>query len=86
MQHSLNICDFLFQKRREKKPPALWDIAEPVSLDEIRAELAILTRKHGKQVTEEFDQQITEHEDLTLEQLWKIFEELEDVDDCQVIY
>lgn len=83
MRHSLKIYEFLFQKRREKKPPELWDIAEPISLEEIRAELARLTRT---QFAEKFDPRAIVHEELTLDQLWKIFEALEEVDDCQMIF
>jgi hypothetical protein len=83
MRHSLKIYEFLFQKRRERKPPELWDIAEPISLDEIKAELANLTRT---QFAEKFDPRVIVPEELSLDQLWKIFESLEEVDDCQIIF
>lgn len=82
MSHSSNICAFLFKKRREGLAPGLWDVAEPISLDEMRVQLLALTRKHAE---EKPNYQALEHEALTLEQLWKVFEQLEDVDDCQMI-
>ena len=80
MPHPSKSCAFLFKKRREGSPPALWEIAEPVSLDEIREQLAVLTRGHVQE-----HHPHVEHEALSLEQLWDIFEKLQDIDDCQVV-
>lgn len=83
MHQSFKIYEFLLQKRREKKPPALWDFAEPISLDEIRSELAKLTHT---QIADQNAPKDFIHEELSLDQLWNIFESLEDVDEYQMIF
>ena len=60
----------------------LWDRAEPISLDEIRARFAALARHDlaYKPVQSALDNEV-----LTLDELWKIFESLEELDDWPVI-
>ena len=80
MRHSLVINALLRLKRSGNKNMALWEKAEPISLDELRVRFAALARSEfaSKPVGSEV-------EELTFEELWRIFESLEDIEDCPII-
>lgn len=82
MQHS-SLFNALQIKRSENKNLALWDSAQPIPLDELKAKFAALTRNQTGGKT---DQATAANDDLMLEELYKIFETLEDLDDSAVVF
>ena len=82
MRYSSFIQAFLSQKRHKQNALALWAAAQPISLDEAKAELVALS--HDYEVTTICPADASRA--LTLDDLWAIFESLEDIDDCRVIY
>lgn len=84
MRHSSLFNALWFLTRSENKKLALlWDKAEPVSLEELKAKFADLARSElgfkAGQVT-------LASEEVTFEELWRIFESLEELEDWPVIY
>ncbi len=82
MRHSSLIHALFNSKRTGNKNLALWDKAEPISLEEIKARFASIARN---EFAYKADHPVLGAEELTFEELWKIFESLEDLDDCPVV-
>jgi len=82
MHYSSLIQMFLSKKRQDPKALALWDAAEPISFEEIKTELVAYSRQGELAKINPSDL----NRALTLDDLWAIFESLEDIDDCRVIY
>lgn len=72
----------LLQRSENKKLALLWDKAEPVSLAELKVRFADLARNELKY---RGDQPSVDCEELTFEELWRIFESLEDLEECPII-
>lgn len=84
MRHSslFNALRFLTYTKN-KKLARLWDKAEPVSLEELKIKFADLARSElGYKV----GQATLVSEEVTFEELWRIFESLEELEDWPVIY
>ena len=87
MRQSLQINAFRLLNHRKHTATAIWDKAEPVSIDSLAAELATLTSKlpEEKQTPNHFARGTESLEDLW-EQIETLWEQLEDIDDCRVVY
>lgn len=83
MRHPSLIRVLLLLTRFEDKNLALWDKAEPISLDELKAKFAELACNDAALKS---DQPSLDSDALTLDQLWKIFESLDELEDCPLIY
>lgn len=68
--------------RSESNKLALWDTAQPIALDELRVKFAALARND---VAFQPDQPTLDSGTLTMEELWKIFESLDELEDWPVI-
>lgn len=78
-----NILHILINRSKNKKLALLWDQAEPITLEELKAKFAALARN---EIASENDIACADAEKLTFEELWKIFESLEDLEDYPLIY
>lgn len=87
MRQSLQLSAFRLLNHRKHITPAVWDAAEPVSIESLAAELATLTSKlpDEKQTQNHFARGTESLEDLW-EQIESLWEQLEDIDDCRVVY
>jgi hypothetical protein len=74
---------FLLKRSENKKLALLWNQAEPISLDELKAKFAALVRD---ELAYQPDQAIPNVDSFTLEELWVIFESLEELEDYPLIY
>lgn len=85
MSHSSLIKALFVLMRFENKKMALWDKAEPISLEELKAKFAALALARND-VAFKAEQSSLEPDDaLTLEELWRIFESLEELEDRPLI-
>jgi len=84
MRHSslFNALRFLTYAKN-KKLARLWDKAEPVSLEELKAKFADLA---CGELGYKAGQAALASENVTFEELWRIFESLEELEDWPVIY
>lgn len=80
---SLNNIFRTLKSSKNKKLALLWDQAEPITLEELKAKFAVFPRN---EIASENDVAFTDAEKLTFEELWKIFESLEDLEDYPLIY
>jgi len=82
MRHSSIIQILRLLMRSENNKMALWNKAEPISLDELKAKIEGLVR-------DEFVSKVNESalidEELTFEELWKVFESLEELEEFPVV-
>lgn len=87
MRQSFQHTALRLLKPRKQIPPALWDAAEPVSVDSLAAELVVLTSQlpAEKQASTHFPLGTESLEELW-EQIESLWEQLEDIDDCRVVY
>ena len=74
---------WLLTRSENKKLALLWDKAEPVSLEELKAKFADLARG---ELGYKAGQATLASEEVTFEELWRIFESLEELEDWPVIY
>lgn len=72
-----------FFHQRKDHFSAVWETAEPILLDDLRAQLATLV---SQQLPEKRQVVKSELDAMTIEQLWRVFESLDDIDDCKVIF
>lgn len=86
MRQSLLINALGLLKAQENKASTLWDKAKPISIHELEARLTALTRKpvNEKSVPCPIEFGTESFEEL-LAQLEKMWEQLEDLDDCSVV-
>lgn len=78
----INVLDIL-KHSEHRKLALLWEQAEPISLEEIKAKFAVLARH---EIASDTDLVCADAEKLTFEELWRIFETLEDLEDYPLIY
>lgn len=83
MRHSslIRILRLLIHQENNKLG-LIWDRAEPISLEDIKAKFAVFARS---ELANSADHLLSDHEALTLEELWRIFESLEELEDYPVI-
>ena len=82
MRHSSIIRILRLLMRSQNNKMALWNKAEPISLDELKT-------KFGDLVRDEFVSKANESalagEEVTFEELWKVFESLEELEEFPVV-
>lgn len=83
MRYSLLLRALRLLSGSKNNKIALWDRAEPISLDELKAKFTELARN---ELACKSDLPTVDSESLTFEELWRIFESLEDLEDYPIIY
>ena len=83
MRHSSIIRILRLLMRSENNKMALWNKAEPISLDELKAKFEALVRD---ELVSKSNESALSDEELTFEELWKVFESLEELEDFPVVY
>ena len=82
MRHSSIIRILRLLMRSQNNKMALWNKAEPISLDELKT-------KFGDLVRDEFVSKANESalagEEVTFEELWKVFESLEELEEFPIV-
>ena len=82
MRHSSIIRILRLLMRSQNSKMALWNKAEPISLDELKT-------KFGDLVRDEFVSKANESalagEEVTFEELWKVFESLEELEEFPIV-
>jgi len=81
-QSLLTRISHLLDRSKRRKLALLWDKAEPVSTEELKTMFTELARK---ELIYKPDQRVVDSDSLNFDELWQIFESLEDLDDCPVI-
>lgn len=82
MRHSSVINAIVSLIRSRNSTKVLWDSAEPISLEELKARFVALARA---ELANNPNQPVAKTEELTFEELWRIFELMEDLEDYPVI-
>ena len=81
MRHSSIIRILRLLMRSQNSKMALWNKAEPISLDELKTKFDLVR----DELVSKANESALAGEEVTFEELWKVFESLEELEEFPVV-